>query len=82
MLRADGMEAMAEQITAILRREQAALCVECVADDLGANPHVVHPSLSGLALLDEFSYAVKCSRCGCTNERTIIVGPHSLDQTA
>jgi len=82
LLRADGMEAMAERITAILRHERAALCVDCVADELRANPHVVHPSLSGLTLLDEFSYAVECSRCHRTNERTIIVGPHALDQTA
>jgi hypothetical protein len=54
-----------------------------VAEELGgANPHVVHPSLSGLALLDEFSYAVECSRCGRSNERMIIVGPHALDRTA
>ena len=76
------MEALAETITAVLRRQNAALCTECVAKELHANPHIVHHSLSGLALLDEFSYAVECSRCHSTNERTIIVGPHALDQTA
>jgi len=76
------MEAMAEQIVAILRREKAALCIECVAAEMHANPHQVHRSLSGLALLDEFSYAVECSRCHRSNQGTIIVGPHSLDQTA
>ena len=76
------MEALAERIAAIVRREQAALCIDCVAAELAADPHRVHESLSGLALLDEFSYAVECSRCRRSNERTLILGPHALDQTA
>ena len=76
------MEPMAEQITAMVRRQGGALCIECVAAELHANPHEVHHSLSGLALLDEFSYAVECSRCHVSNQRTLIVGPHALDQTA
>ena len=75
------MEAMAEQITAMIRRQRGALCIECVATELHANPHDVHRSLSGLALLDEFSYAVECSRCHASNQRTIIVGPHALGHT-
>ena len=76
------MEPLAERIIGIVREAKAALCIDCVAEQLHMDPHVVHPSLSGLALLDEFSYAVECSRCGRSNQRTIIVGPHSLDQTA
>jgi len=76
------MDALAEQIAALVRREQAALCIGCVAVVLQADPHRVHHSLSGLALLDEFYYAVECSRCSCSNEVTIIVGPHALDRSA
>ena len=76
------MEAMAEQMTAMIRRQRGALCIECVATELHANPREVHHSLSGLALLDEFSYALECSRCHTTSKGTIIVGPHVLDETA
>ena len=76
------MEQLAELITRIIRSQRGALCIDCVAAQVHADPHRVHESLSGLALLDEFSYAVECSRCHRSNERTIIVGPHELDQTA
>ena len=76
------MEPLTEEIVAILRREHAALCIDCVARQTRSNPHRVHESLTGLALLDEFSYAVECSRCHKSNTHTIIVGPHALDHTA
>ena len=76
------MERIEEQAARLIRDRQAALCIECAAAAMQADPHAVHHALSGLALLDEFSYAVRCSACGTEKATTLIVGPHVLDQSA
>ena len=76
------MERLEEQAAGVIRAANAALCIVCMTAITRADPHATHHALSGLALLDEFSYAVRCSRCGTENPLTLIVGPHILDRTA